>query len=103
MLHSKELNVFEEEDDSSVCVTGIESAINALSVSKMTPDAHPERRRKALFKVFVPTNALFECINYFLFCLINSLLLTPLTFPHPLHYMPYSIPNRHSRIESYRK
>ena len=51
-MHSRDLNTLPDGED-EIVVSGIEGAIDALAVSDQPADAHPEKRRKALYNAFL--------------------------------------------------
>lgn len=58
LLHSKDRNQIDESTitetgATAVNVTGIESALDALSTGDDLPDGHPEKRRKALYNAYL--------------------------------------------------
>ena len=55
LLHSKDHNKIEEETEdggTAISITGIESAIDILTVDDSLPDGHPEKRRKAQYNAY---------------------------------------------------
>jgi hypothetical protein len=51
LLHTREVNKLDEDED-AIVVSGIDNAIDALSIGDQAADAHPERRRKALYNAY---------------------------------------------------
>lgn len=51
LLHTRDINTLDEDED-VIVATGIEDAIEALTVTDGMVDTHPERRRKALYNAY---------------------------------------------------
>ena len=51
LLHSRDVNQL--DDENAIAASGIDGAIDALAVSDGAADAHPERRRKALYNAYL--------------------------------------------------